>query len=262
MIHLVKNLLVPGLVMAMAMATPALADVKFGVAAEPYPPFTYKDASGQWVGWEIDFMKSLCAHLGEHCAVQEVAWDGIIPALQAKKFDAILSSMAITPERLKTINFSDMYYNSLAVVVGPKSDDKNIRPEHLKGKNLGVQVSTIHAAYAQKYFAPAGVEVKTYETQDQANSDLAAGRLDYVLADGVALDAFLQSGAGSCCEQKAAVPGDPEIFGPGVGLGLRKDETAMQAKFNKGIADMIADGSLSKITDTWKLTGKIELPKK
>ena len=170
--------------------------------------------------------------------------------------------MSITPQRLKTINFSEMYYKSLAVVIGPKSDDKDIKPEHLKGKNLGVQVSTIHAGYAQKHFAPAGVEVKTYETQDQANSDLAAGRLDYVLADGVALDAFLQSDAGSCCEQKAAVPNDPEFIGPGVGLGLRKDDAALQAKFNKGIADMTADGSMSKITDAWKLTGKIELPKK
>ena len=262
MVHRLKSLVGFGFLVAVSLGTPAHAELKMGVAAEPYPPFTSKDAAGQWVGWEIDFMKSLCAHVGEQCAVQEVAWDGIIPALQAKKFDAILSSMSITPERLKSINFSDMYYNSLAVVIGPKSDDKDISPAHLKSKNLGVQVSTIHAAYAQKYFAPAGVEIKTYETQDQANSDLAAGRLDYVLADGVALDAFLATDAGGCCEQKAAVPGDPEIFGPGVGLGLRKDDTAIQTKFNKGIADMAADGSLSKITDTWKLTGKIELPKK
>ena len=79
--------------------SPAMADLKFGVAAEPYPPFTSKDASGVWVGWEVDFMNAVCAEIGEKCTIEEVAWDGIIPALQAKKFDAIMASMLITEKR-------------------------------------------------------------------------------------------------------------------------------------------------------------------
>ena len=113
-----KQILLAAAAAATLMATPALADLKMGVAAEPYPPFTSKDASGKWVGWEIDFMNAVCAEIKEKCAVEEVALDGIIPALQAKKFDAIMSSMSITPERAKTINFSDMYYNSAAVIIG------------------------------------------------------------------------------------------------------------------------------------------------
>jgi polar amino acid transport system substrate-binding protein len=243
-------------------ASSAFADLKMGVAAEPYAPFTSKDASGAWVGWEVDFMNAVCASAGEKCAVEEVAWDGIIPALQAKKFDAIMSSMSITPKRAETINFSDMYYNSAAVIIGPKNDDKDFSPEHLSGKNVGVQVSTTHAAYIAKYYAPKGAAVKTYATQDEANADLAAGRLDYVMADGVALDAFLTSEQGGCCEQKGAVPIDVEILGPGVGFGIRKEDTALLEKMNKAIKAVAADGTLDKITEKWKLTGKVVLPAK
>ena len=243
-----------------AQGSPSWADLKMGVAAEPYAPFTSKDTSGKWIGWEIDFMNALCADIGEKCSVEEVAWDGIIPALQAKKFDAIMSSMSINEERKKVIKFSDMYYNSAPVLIGAKNGDKDFSPEHLKGKIVGVQVSTIHAAYAKKYFEPKGVTLKTYETQDQVNADLAAGRLDYTLADGVTLDDFLKSDQGGCCETKGAVPYDVEIFGVGVGFGLRQDEGDLQAKFNKGIADLAKAGTFTKITETWKLTGKLRLP--
>ncbi len=238
-------------------ASPAFADLKMGVAAEVYAPFTSLDASGKWVGWEVDFMEAVCAEVGEKCTIEPVAWDGIIPALQAKKFDAIMSSMSITPERAKTISFSDMYYNSAAVIIGPKGDDKDFSPEHLSGKNVGVQVSTTHAAYLAKYYAPKGSVVKTYATQDEANADLAAGRLDYVMADGVALDAFLTSEQGGCCEQKGAVPIDVEILGPGVGFGIRQEDTALLAKMNGGIKALAAKGIFDKITAAWKLEGKI-----
>ncbi len=247
-------------VLGLAQSLPALADLKMGVAAEPYAPFTSKDASGKWVGWEVDFMNALCADIGEKCSIEEVAWDGIIPALQAKKFDAIMSSMAINEKRKKVINFSNMYYNSAPVLMGQKNGDKDITPEHAKGKTIGVQVSTIHAAYAKKYFEPKGATLKTYETQDQVNTDLAAGRLDYTVADGVALDDFLKSDQGGCCEQKGELPYDVDIFGVGVGFGLRQDDTALQAKLNKGIADLAKAGTFAKITETWKLTGKLRLP--
>jgi polar amino acid transport system substrate-binding protein len=245
----------------MAAATPAMADLKMGVAAEPYAPFTSKDASGVWVGWEVDFMNALCAEIGEKCTIEEVAWDGIIPALTSKKFDAILSSMSVTDERKKTISFSDIYYNSAAVIIGPKNDDKDFSPEHLSGKNIGVQVSTTHSRYLDKYYAPKGGVIKTYATQDEANADLAAGRLDYVMADGVALDAFLASEQGTaCCEQKGAVPLDVEILGAGVGFGIRQEDTELLAKINAGIKAMADKGAFAPITDKWKLTGKIVTP--
>lgn len=245
---------------ALLAAAPAYADLKFGVAAEPYAPFTSKNASGVWEGWEIDFMNAVCAEIGEKCSVEEVAWDGIIPALQAKKFDAIMASMLITAKRKETIDFTNMYYDSAAVLIGPKNDDKDISPEHLSGKTVGVQVSTAHARYMAKYYEPKGTAVKTYATQDEANADLAAGRLDYVLANGTALDAFLSTEQGSCCEQKAAVPRDAELYGEGVGLGIRKEDAALRDKFNAGIKAMAAKGTFEQISAKWNLTGKLVLP--
>src|SRR4051812_29324482 len=98
----------------------AKADIKFGVAAEPYPPFTSKDASGKWVGWEIDLMDAVCKQMNEKCELVEVAWDGIIPSLTSKQIDVIWSSMSITAERKKTINFTNMYYNTPTVIIGTK----------------------------------------------------------------------------------------------------------------------------------------------
>ena len=124
-------------------------------AAEPYPPFTSKDASGKWVGWEIDLINAVCKHLNEKCELVEVAWDGIIPALTSKQIDLIWSSMWITEERKKTIDFSNMYYDTPTVIIGAKNGDLDISPEHLKGKTIGTQVSTIHERYVQKYFGAA-----------------------------------------------------------------------------------------------------------
>lgn len=245
----------------MATSAPALADLKFGVAAEPYPPFSSKDASGVWVGWEIDLMNALCAQMNEKCELVEVAWDGIIPALTSKQIDVIFSSMSITAERMQTIDFSSMYYDTPTVIIGAKNGDTDITPDHLKGKIIGVQVSTIHEKYVQKYFG-GGSEIKTYATQDEANSDLAAGRVDYVQADGSALDAFLKTEQGTaCCELKGQVPADKDILGQGVGAGLRKEDTAVKDKINAALNELAKAGKFDEITSKYPdLVGKMVLP--
>jgi polar amino acid transport system substrate-binding protein len=218
--------------------------LKVGVAAEPYPPFTAPDASGKWEGWEVEFMNAMCAEAKLECVLTPVAWDGIIPALTSKKIDMIISSMSITDERLKTIDFSDKYYNTPTGIIGTKGVEMNSSPEGLKGKTLGVQVSTVHQAYAAKHFAPAGVEVKEYQTQDEANNDLAAGRLDAVQADAIALKAFLATDQGKeCCEYKGDVAEDVAVIGPGVGVGLRKGETELKDKINAAIKAIRDNGT-------------------
>jgi polar amino acid transport system substrate-binding protein len=241
------------------LSTAALADIKIGVAAEPYPPFTSKDTSGQWVGWEIDVANAVCAEIKEKCEIVETAWDGIIPALNAKKIDVIAASMAITPKRKEIIDFSTPYYQSAAVMMGAKNSDMDITPAHLAGKTIGVQVSTIHAAYLEKYYVKTST-IKTYPTQDEANQDLNAGRVDYILANGLALDSFIKS-AGETVESKAAVPYDADVFGPGVGFGLRKDEAALTAKLSAAISALSKAGTLEKISAKFGIAGKIELPK-
>jgi polar amino acid transport system substrate-binding protein len=260
LIRIFATTAVLGILLVVAAATQAKADIRVGVAAEPYAPFTSKDASGQWVGWEIDVMNALCAQMKEKCTIVETAWDGIIPALNAKKIDVIMASMSKTPKRKDVIGFSDTYYNTAIVMAGAKNGDMDVSPAHLAGKTLGAQVSTIQAAYLDKYYAKTST-IKTYQTQDEADADLAAGRIDGVLANGLALDAFIKSEQGSCCETKAAVPYDAEIFGEGVGAGLRKDDKALADKINAAIAALAKAGTFDAISAKYNLTGKLITPR-
>ncbi len=247
-------------------AAPAMADLKFGIAAEPYPPFTSKDATGKWVGWEVDLMDAVCAEMKEKCEIVEVAWDGIIPALTAKQIDVIWSSMLITEKRKEVIDFSSMYYDTPPAIIGPKDGDLNHTVDHLKGKTVAVQVSTGHERYVQKYLEPQGVVVKIYATQDEANNDLAAGRVDYVIANSSALYDYLETEQGkTCCEMKGIIEkpkDDPGIYGEGVGGGVRKEDTALKEKLSAAIASLAKAGKFEEITNKYpQLVGKMTLPK-
>jgi polar amino acid transport system substrate-binding protein len=238
------------LIAALAFGTAAYAEpVKIGIAAEPYPPFTSPDASGKWVGWEIDIINAVCAAAEMECVITPVAWDGIIPSLTSGQIDAIMSSMSITEERMQTIDFSNKYMNVPPTIVGPKGVAMTPDAEGLKGKILGVQVSTTHQAYAQAHFADSAAEIKTYQTQDEVNQDLVAGRIDASEADSLSQEAFLATEAGAaCCESKGNVPPDEAILGKGVGVGLRKGDTELMDKFNAAIAKILEDGTYDKIT--------------
>ncbi len=250
--NILKTVALAALVGVAAVGAASAEPIKVGVAAEPYPPFTSPDASGKWVGWEVDFMNAACASAKLECVITPVAWDGLIPALTSKKIDVIMSSMSITDERMKTIDFSDKYYNTPTGIIGPKSETFKADAEGLKGKILGVQVSTIHAAYAQKHFKDAVSEIKEYQTQDEANNDLAAGRIDAVQADQITLDSFLQSEQGKeCCETKGNVVDDPAVLGAGVGFGLRKGDEELKGKLNAAIKAIRADGTYEKFSKNY-----------
>jgi polar amino acid transport system substrate-binding protein len=258
-----KSLLLAAATLVVMGTSAARADLVFATDAAPYPPFTSQNAAGEWEGWEYELLQALCAEMNERCTLIPIAWDGIIPALLEKKMDGIFGSMSITNERKKQIDFSDMYYNSAAVIIGPKGGDKNIAPEAFKGKTIGVQGATTHANYVDKYFVPAGAAAKAYAGQDEANADLAAGRVDYVQADGVTLNSFLQSEDGkACCELYGAVPVDVEVLGPGVGVGLRKEDTALKDKINAAIKSLAAKGGFEELTKKHKLDGLLNLPPK
>jgi polar amino acid transport system substrate-binding protein len=237
------------LVAAVMMAGAATAEtLKLGWAPEPYPPFFDIDASGKYTGWEVEFAYAICAEIKVDCQVELVTWEGIIPALTSKRIDMIIGSMSITGERLKTIDFSDKYYNTPTGVIGRADEQFEATPEGLKDKILGVQVSTIHGVYAAKHFTDAA-EIKVYQTQDEAYQDLAAGRIDAVQADGIALDTFLKSDSGkACCDLKGYVAEDLEILGPGVGIGLRKGEPELKERLNAAIKAVRVNGVYDEIS--------------
>jgi polar amino acid transport system substrate-binding protein len=227
----------------------AAEPVIVGMAPEPYPPFESPDASGKWGGWEIDFINAICAEAKFECTMSFIAWDGLIPALTSKKIDVIMNSVSITDERKQTIDFSDKYYNTPTAVIGAKGQTFDATPEGLSGKIIGVQASTVHATYAKKHFAATAAEIKEYSTQDEANQDLAAGRIDATQADSIALDAYLKSDQGKeCCDLKGMVVPDPEVLGPGVVAGLRKGDTELKEKLNAAIKAIRANGKYDEIT--------------
>jgi polar amino acid transport system substrate-binding protein len=233
--------LVLAAVAALSLGSAAMADpIKVGVDVAAYPPFTAMDANGTWAGWEVDFLHAICKQAALDCVITPTAWDGIIPALNAGQIDVIMSSMSITEERMKAIDFSDKYYNTPTAMMITKGSGLKPTPESLKGKIIGVQVSTTQEAYVQKHFPDS--ELKSYQTSDESYQDLAAGRIDAVVADGLVVSDFLKTATGACCESAGEVEDDPAILGKGVGFGLRKGDP-LKEKLNAAIAAIRADGT-------------------
>lgn len=219
-----------------------------------YPPFNGFDTAGNLVGFDVDIAKALCEKMQATCTFQAQDWDGIIPALLAGKFDAIVASMSITDERKKKVAFTNKYYQTPPVFVAPKdSKITSWDAEGLKDKVLGAQSSSIHANYLEGEIQPGGAEVKLYPTQDEVNADLAAGRLDAEIADRTVLQAWLQKPEASCCEIKHTVDmvKYAKYFGTGAGIAIRKEDTDLVDKFNKAIAEIVADGTYKKINDKY-----------
>ncbi|MEJ1158218.1 ABC transporter substrate-binding protein [Prosthecomicrobium sp. N25] len=214
-----------------------------------YPPFNFVDSNKQLQGFDIEIAKALCDKMKAKCDFVAQDWDGIIPALKAKKFDAIVASMSITEERKKQVDFTDKYYNTPARFVTSKTNGiTDTKPEALKGKTLGAQSSTTHATYLEDQYKAKGVNVKLYGTQDEANADLVAGRLDGILADSVVLYEWLEKGDGNkCCQFVGGDIKDVKYFGEGAGIAVRKEDKDLKAQINKALAEIIKDGTYEKI---------------
>jgi polar amino acid transport system substrate-binding protein len=214
-----------------------------------YPPFNFLDSNQQLQGFDIDIAKAICDKEQVSCEFVAQDWDGLIPALLAGKYDAIFASMSITDERKKTIAFTDRYYRSPALFVADKKyASLATTPEAFSGKTIGAQSATVSATYLEALYAPAGAEVKLYATQDEANLDLASGRLDAVLADKVVMLPWLEKQpSGQCCQVIGPDVSDPKYFGEGIGAGLRKGDADLKALLDKGIADIRADGTYDRI---------------
>jgi lysine-arginine-ornithine-binding protein len=221
--------------------------VKLRIASEgTNPPFSVINAKGELEGFDIDIAKALCAKMEASCEFAAQDWDGIIPALLARKYDAIVASMSVTEDRKKVVSFTKPYYRSPSVFVARKGADlKDISPKALTGKSIGVQTATNHSAYLEDVYARSNVRL--YNTVADAYRDLAAGRVDYVLYDKLAIYDWLRLPEGACCELSAAELNDPAYFGSGLAIALRKGDDALAQKFNAAIDGIVADGTYATI---------------
>ena len=224
--------------------------VRIGVEGA-YPPFSYVTPGGELAGFDIDIAKALGEAMGAEVTLVPQDWDGIIPALLAKKYDAIIASMSITEERKKKVAFSNKYYQTPAKFVAKKGAVGEFSRDAIKGKKVGVQRATIHDRYLTDNYGK-DVEIKRYGTQDEAYLDLTAGRVDMLLADSVALsDGFLKKPEGAGYEFVGPDLTDPKWFGDGAGIAIRKGDTDLVEKFNMAIDKIRSDGTYKKIQDKY-----------
>ena len=220
--------------------------IRIGVEGA-YPPFSSVTASGELVGFDIEIANALCEEIGAECTLVQQDWDGIIPALLARKFDAIIASMSITEERKKKVAFSDKYYSTPAKFAQPKGAGNEISKEGLKGKTIGVQRATIHDNFVTGEFGDA-VDLRRYGSQDDAYIDANSGRLDLLLADSVAMAAgFLATEEGAGWEFVGPGFTNPEYFGDGAGIAIRKNNEDLVELFNDAIAAIRANGKYQEI---------------
>ena len=216
-----------------------------------YAPFNYIDSDGELKGFDVEIANALCEKMQAECTFTAQDWDGIIPALLANKFDIIIASMSITEERKKKVDFTNKYYATPARFIAPK-DTKitETGPADLAGLIIGAQSSTTYAGYLQDNYTDS--EVRLYATQDEANADLAAGRLDAILADSVVLWDWTENvEEGKCCALVGASYNDPSVWGVGVGMAVRKENPDLTEKVNAALAEILADGTYQAINDKY-----------
>ena len=255
-----------GILISSYLTISSIADqIKIGTEGA-YPPWNSKDAAGNLIGFEVELANELCKIMKHDCTIVEQDWDGMIPALVSRKFDAIMAGMSITSERMKTINFSQGYADevaSLAVMKGSKNEGLktmsainlsdvsadeqatlDVLIKAFKGKTIGVQTATIHQNFLESGLM-GSVKVRTYKTQDEVNLDLSAGRIDAALAAAVAFTDYAEkSGKEVVLTGPTFAGGD---FGNGVGVGIRKGDSKLINDFNAAIDKARDDGIISKL---------------
>ncbi|MCA1742405.1 MAG: ABC transporter substrate-binding protein [Desulfonatronovibrio sp.] len=216
-----------------------------------YPPFNFIDKDGELQGFDVEIARALCEAAEVECEFVVQDWDGMIPGLQAKKYDAIIASMAITEERQEKVAFTDKYYMTPARFVAKKGAGFEVSPEGLKGKTIGVQRATTHENFVRDNFGDT-VSIKSYPTQEEANMDLISGRVDLVIADSVVLlEGFVNTEAGQDYEFIGPGFTDEEWYGEGIGIAIRKEDKELVALFNNAIQKIRDNGVYKTINDKY-----------
>ncbi len=223
--------------------------IRIGVEGA-YPPFSEVGPDGKIKGFDIDMANALCAQMKAQCTLVAQEWDGMIPALQSRKFDAIIASMSATDERRKVVGFSDKYYNTPARLVAKAGAGLTASAEGLKGKRIGVQRSTIHDRFVTDTFKAS--EVVRYGKADEVYLDLVAGRIDVAMGDSVAIDGgLLRRPQGKGFAFFGPAYNDEKYFGTGSSIAVRKADAALSQRFSAAIKAIRADGTYKRIQDRY-----------
>ncbi|XYK79039.1 MAG: transporter substrate-binding domain-containing protein [Labrenzia sp.] len=236
---------------SVAAPAPAFAEslkIRWGTSPG-YEPFIYKKSDGSLTGFDYEIGVALCEELKAECTWVEQAWDGIIPALQAENFDAILSSMSITEKRQAVVDFTDPYYRTATRFVGREGEEFNDARGELKNVKVGVQAGTTQHDYLKKFYPDA--DIKPYPTQDEVWLDLKAGRVDVTPISFIVADKVLETDKGAGLAYFGGEHTDPEVFGPGAGIAVRKGDDALREKITAAIHAIHKNGTYDKVNSKY-----------
>jgi octopine/nopaline transport system substrate-binding protein len=257
----------------LALGGAAAQEKTIKIATEgAYAPWNFTGAGGKLEGFEIDLANDLCGRMKVKCEIVAQDWDGIIPALNAKKYDAIMASMTITDERKKVIDFTIPYADTPSSFLAAKNSPlakmpgtgqtfnlgtqqaaaekaiNDVKPL-LKGTSVGVQVSTIQANFADKYLKDVA-EIREYKTTEQHDLDLSAGRIDAVFAGvGQIMGTLEKPEFKDYSIVGPSLTGG--VLGAGIAVGLRKDETDLKKMFDEAIQAAVKDGTVKILSMKW-----------
>ena len=232
--------------LAMVAGTAQAQDRNLRIAFDiPYEPFEYRDENGELTGFEVELATAMCEELNANCEFVIQAWDGMIPGLLARKFDLIMSSMSITPERAERVLFSEPYYITPGGWFGPESFNTDVTDmEAMKGKNIGVQRGTTMDTYVTENMGGV-VSIKRYTTAEDMVLDLEGQRLDAVFVDYPVGEQTILNREGY------KEVGESVKLGDGVGVAMRKRDTQLAEDINAALKKLKEDGTYDAIMEKY-----------
>ncbi|MGM0857656.1 MAG: transporter substrate-binding domain-containing protein [Pseudomonadota bacterium] len=223
-------------------------EVRLG-ADVPYEPFMYREAEGELTGFEIELGNAVCEYLDITCTWVEQDWDGIIPGLMARKYDAIMSSMAITDERAERVLFSEPYYTTPSAWITTREQDIDIEDKSsLEGLTVGVQRATLQDDYVTEIYGDT-VEIRRYTGANEVVTDLRSGRLDMTFMDYPIAEATIDIDSENSDFKRISdfIKTPEDIFGRGVGVAFRQRDEALAERFNEALQALKDDGTYDEI---------------
>jgi len=238
-------ILASGMVSMAAMAD--AGKIRFGLEAL-YPPFESKSPTGELQGFDIDLGNAVCQAANVKCDWLDTSFDGLIPALQSRKFDAINSAMNVTEKRRQAIDFTNVIYRVPTKLIARADGGLQPTPDTLKGKSIGVLQGSIQESYANAHWAKQGVKVVAYQDQNQIYLDLTSGRLDGTLVLAPAgQSGFLSQPQGKGFAFVGPAVTDDTILGSGIAFGIRKGDDSLKQRLNEAIAKVKAQGTIATL---------------
>ncbi len=215
-----------------------------------YPPFNWTTEDGKLAGFDVDLANALCDELKAQCVIRKQDWDGIIPALLARKSDAIIAAMTITPSREQKVSFTEPYARVPQRFVMQKSREIDESPEGIGKIVVGVQRATIGDEYLSQAYPD--IQIRRYNTFDEAFSDLLNGRLDTVFGGAIGLrSGFLDTEEGKNYHFTGPSYTDPKWFGKGIGIAVRKQDSDLKSQLNQALNNLVKDGRHKAIADKY-----------